>query len=325
MRYAYKIQPIIDTISIRVCIPILVMTFLMTGWNVQACPDITVITESVDIPCYGINGLVKASGAGGEEPYTYRWNTGDSTSAIEVPEAGIYYVTVTDKNGCQGTANVIVFNFPVVCSPAEVTDESCFQSCDGTIKSNVAGGTEPYTFLWSNGATDRDLTGLCPGSYTLTATDANDCKSEFNVKIYEAPEFLLTIKRRSDTLLAVAEGGASPFIYSWNTGDTTSWIVPAADEYYSVTVTDANGCEIIASYHNLSSGKLKLFPNPVKNIVSVEIPETKAGTVYIYDINGKIVKRSSSLLQIDIESIPHGLYFIYVLTENTIYSGKMVK
>src|SRR6185295_12937804 len=46
---------------------------------------------------------------------------------------------------------------------------------NGGIYVSVAGGTLPYSFVWSNSQTTEDLTNLAAGIYTLTVTDADNC------------------------------------------------------------------------------------------------------------------------------------------------------
>jgi uncharacterized protein (TIGR02145 family) len=52
---------------------------------------------------------------------------------------------------------------------------SCSGLCDGSVNTNTAGGTPPYSYTWSNGATTQNLAGLCPSNYSVTVTDYNYC------------------------------------------------------------------------------------------------------------------------------------------------------
>lgn len=56
-----------------------------------------------------------------------------------------------------------------------ILNESCVNSCDGSIQTSVNNGLAPFTYSWSNGATSSSITNSCPGTYTVTVTGANGC------------------------------------------------------------------------------------------------------------------------------------------------------
>ncbi len=79
---------------------------------------------------------------------------------------------VYDSNNCF-TSQSQTFSHPVVSYSHE--DVSCNGANDGSIDLIVSGGTEPYLYLWSNGATTEDIENLGPGLYSPTIQDANGC------------------------------------------------------------------------------------------------------------------------------------------------------
>jgi hypothetical protein len=66
---------------------------------------------------------------------------------------------------------------------ASVIHAACASGTDGSIDLSVSGGTTAYSYSWSNGATTQDITGLAPGIYTVTVTDANGCTKSLTVQV----------------------------------------------------------------------------------------------------------------------------------------------
>ncbi|HLF45877.1 MAG TPA: T9SS type B sorting domain-containing protein, partial [Chitinophagaceae bacterium] len=206
--------------------------------------------------CIANNGSITLVVTGGTAPYTYVWNTGATTKDISGLAAGTYTVTVTDVNGCtqNGSFDVIQDNSTITLS-SSVTNAIC-TSATGAIDLTVSGGTAPYTYLWSNGATTEDVTGLVTGNYTVTVTDANGCTQNVSISVGQdmntitiTPTIINTIcTANSGSIDLVVTGGNAPYSYLWNTGAVTQNINGLDAGTYSVTVTDANGCTQMGSY-----------------------------------------------------------------------------
>ncbi len=149
----------IDNISLRPCLPKVVVSF----------SNVTHVT------CFGgSNGAVTANAGGGTAPYTYLWNTGDTTQTISGLPAGTYTVTVTDSLGCRNTVSFIIQEPAKVEGSTSVSPSSC-NLANGSAVVFPAGGTPGYTYLWSNGQTSQVASGLIAGSYSCVITDANGC------------------------------------------------------------------------------------------------------------------------------------------------------
>ena len=149
------------------------------------------IGAQTNISCNaGSNGTATVSASGGTGPYTYAWSPSGGNNAIASGlNAGTYTVTVTDANNCNATQ---VFNItePAVLASNIVsqTNVSCSGLNDGAVTVNVTGGVAPYTYLWSNGITTKDISGLTAGNYTLTITDTNSCSITQSVAILTIPD-----------------------------------------------------------------------------------------------------------------------------------------
>jgi large repetitive protein len=113
---------------------------------------------------------------GGTAPYTYLWSNGATTEDLTNVVAGTYNVTITDANGCTTTASGTVTQpAAALAGTTTTTPVLCFGDATGAVNLTVTGGTAPYTYLWSNGATTEDLTNVIAGTYNVTITDANGC------------------------------------------------------------------------------------------------------------------------------------------------------
>lgn len=109
--------------------------------------------------------------------FSYAWSDpAAQTSAIaSLLSAGPVTVVVSDGLGCDTTLTTVIGQ-PVAISIASLvaTNEACSGTGDGTLTATGAGGTAPYTYTWSNGATGSILTAGS-GTYTVSVSDANGC------------------------------------------------------------------------------------------------------------------------------------------------------
>lgn len=220
------------------------------------------ITSLTNVACYnGSNGSITAEATGGAGPYTYTWNTtppqsGPNASGLQ---AGSYTVTVTDANGCNATANATVAGpaQPLAVAITAFTNVLCFDNEEGTATAEASGGTAPYTYAWD---TDPVQTGpsavdLDEGSYTVTATDANNCTATAVVNI-SGPDFGIdaiiesygnvSCYGGSDGFATMTiTGGSGSYTVTWDTeppqtGLTATGLAPGM---YTATVIDNNGCD----------------------------------------------------------------------------------
>ncbi len=220
------------------------------------------VTGISDVLCYGsATGSASVSVSGGTASYTFSWSSGTATnlsnsSTATGLAAGIHTVEVTDGNGCRAVTTVVIGQ------PARLTamitgsqDITCEGETDGTATVVATGGTGSYGYLWSNGEITATATGLPEGRADVTVTDANGCTATASVWIDEPLPMAanasvvqqVSCAGGSDgEARAVAIGGTGPYTYVWNNGSTNALATGLTKGIYSVTVTDARGCEAMA-------------------------------------------------------------------------------
>jgi len=185
---------------------------------------------------------------GGTSPYTYKWSPSGGTSYIATGlSGGTYTVTITDHNGCSSSTSVTITSK----GPVAViyhSNTGC-NSKTGYATAYVTGGTSPYTYLWSNGATSNRMTGLSAGKYVVTITDANGCSVKDSVTIIGALTVSISATgvscygKDDGKATASASGGVSPYTYSWKpSGGTNQTATGLSAGTYTVEVTDSGGC-----------------------------------------------------------------------------------
>ena len=198
-------------------------------------------------------GSATATATGGSGAYVYLWDNGQTTQTATNLSPGLRRVTVTDAAGCSATGNVTITQ---VGTPTAVISASSGAACTtgGSATVGVTGGTAPYTFLFSNGATTATVTNLSAGSYTVTVTDAAGCTATAVVSIAAAllPNVVITASSNAKcdqpgSATATANGGAGAYTYKWDNGEMTMTAVNLAAGVHTVTVTDAAGCTATAS------------------------------------------------------------------------------
>ncbi len=130
------------------------------------------VTTYASSPCKP-TGRAIASASNGTPPYSYYWNTGETTYMIENIPAGTYTVTIKDACGASISISKSVASKNI--SISRTIKCTTFGQCNGSITVNVTGGDPPYTYLWSNGQTTQTASNLCKGYYKVTVTDVLGC------------------------------------------------------------------------------------------------------------------------------------------------------
>ncbi len=243
-------------------------TYTLTITDANGCTDtdpvtvtepspLTAIVTPTALTCFNNNtGEITFNASGGTAPYSYSTNNGASFSTqtnVQFLSAGTYNTVVQDANGCLVNTNIIVTEpAQLVVQNIATNDASCFGVCDGDATATIAGGTAPYSYSWSNGATGSNTTnGLCAASYSLTVTDDNSCTAVQSFNITEPPLLVITSTSATD---ALCDGDCNGTItinsnlatgYSVDNGATfqpSNTFNGLCANTYTIQIQDAAGC-----------------------------------------------------------------------------------
>jgi hypothetical protein len=246
-------------------------TYTVTATDANLCTASSSITITVStalsvnvtttaVRCNGAaTGSAVATPSGGVQPYTYSWSNGTTVVSTAANPSGLtggsYLLTVNDAVGCSSSQVVNITQPSAISIFLDVRNAVC-SSTSGSIANmtSVSGGTAPYTYLWSNGATTLTLNNLSTGTYTLTVTDANGCtkvSETTTVSFIAPPTVTLTPTNvlcnggNTGAIVASATGGSGSYSYAWSNSATNSSITGLVAGTYTVTVTDSRNCTAI--------------------------------------------------------------------------------
>ncbi|HXP50350.1 MAG TPA: hypothetical protein VN922_10365, partial [Bacteroidia bacterium] len=245
-----------------------------------------------NVYCYGGNnakGIANISGPAAP-PLTYSWapvgGTGDSILGVPT---GTYTVTVTDHNGCPGTAS-ITFTQPSSALAATV-NASPSSICAGgtsTISATVSGGTSPYSYMWNNGLT---ATSINVGSSQLTvSTIAGSINSGYSdgtgssASFYQpagitsdGPNLYVADEHNMEIRKINVASGAVTTLAGFSAGDVDGTGTTAKFQYPSGIVYDGSGNLYVADNWNHKIRKV---------VIATGVVTTLAGTGGIGSADG---------------------------------------
>ena len=252
--------------------------------------DSTVLTEPSAISFSGVateyavgeyfscdtcnDGVYSLTVSGGVGLYAYSWGNGQTTAAASGLAPNTYYTfTITDSEGCARTDSVLLPAniqtsslelFGTLSSYSGGHQVSTYGGSNGWINLQVVGGTSPYSYAWSNGASTRDISGLAVGTYTVVVTDAAQQQAEKSFTLNGPANPLsatLMVQNpncpnvNSGQLSASVSGATPPYTYLWSTTGgsaaaneaTASSITQLSAGIYSVLIRDANNDSLLVS------------------------------------------------------------------------------
>ncbi|HWY11034.1 MAG TPA: gliding motility-associated C-terminal domain-containing protein [Bacteroidia bacterium] len=261
---------------------------------------------TTSITCNGLcNGIINSTPSGGTGPYNYTLTsttfTGvitNSTSAsfgnlCASATAGIYTLSVGDvTSNCVRTQTINLLQPNPISIIATTSSITCFGQCNASLSGSAFGGSPVYTFTWTTPApatfNTPIISGQCAGTYTLDVKDANGCSTQTIVTVAAPVSMVVALTPVSPScnggcngsITSTVSGGTPAYTYNWTTGSTATSINGLCIGNYSLTVTDANGCQKTTS-------TTVAAPPPIA-ITTTAIPTTCAGSC-----NGQALSNAS--------------------------------
>ncbi len=200
------------------------------------------------------DGAINLNPLGGMAPYSFAWSTGATMEDIINLVYGTYTVTITDAAGCELIESFDVeYNAPYLTFDIYSQDNLCFGDATGTAWVDNIVGVAPFTFSWSNGSSNDSIFGLTAGMYEITVSATNGDVLTEVIEVFEPTELALNLvatnynaQTQTDGAIDLTvNGGSSPYTYTWSDASTSEDLSAALYGAYVVTVTDANGCQLM--------------------------------------------------------------------------------
>ncbi|MCF8246910.1 MAG: gliding motility-associated C-terminal domain-containing protein [Saprospiraceae bacterium] len=272
------------TYTVTVTSPSIGQTFVQTFTIAQPTQPPSVVATNLEVPTSSasINGSITLSTQGGSgSGYTYQWSgTTQTTNPIFGLGEGCYSTTITDGNGCTGTAGPYCLDYvPVpLDSPQVSTINACALQNNGKVTLSISGGTPPYKYqisgtptqVFTTSETTHTFSNLAGGIHTFSITDGGtgvDQQSKTGTVTVDETTLTLSpapvithatgtqIGQLGHVNIEVTGGQSVGYTYQWNNGATSQDLFNIGQGCYSVTVTDpSSGCA--AAFNDIGVGLL---------------------------------------------------------------------
>jgi gliding motility-associated-like protein len=223
-------------------------------------PSALVYSTQVDsVKCFGQNtGKITVNASGGTTPYTYIMDGTFSQSSNIFPNliSDTFAIRVRDAKLCVKDTQIILNTYPDIKFSFTLDSVKCFNALDGSTTVSVLGGLAPYQYRLNLGSFQNNnvITNIGSGAHTVVIRDVYNCQKSFSFS-YANPTKLTTsllsqtnILCNGDTTGFVAvssSGGRLPHSYLWSNGSTNDTLPKVIAGLYTLTTTDAKGCNDI--------------------------------------------------------------------------------
>lgn len=324
--------------------PLSQISYTLTGSDAFGCSSTDTITLYVnatptvsinytDATCFGLcDGTATVTASGGQLPYSYSWSQGGNTTVITGLCANNYTATVTDANGCGSSATTLIKQPVAVQALVSLSNDTiCAGVCD-TLFASAAGGVGGFTYLVQPGSGNLAVNLEYPvvnTTYTLTVTDANNCKDSTTISVITNPLPVLLAVATPTTVCAadsVSLSATGALTYSWSTGQNGAVVTqyPTTASTYTVTGTDGNNC--------VGTSTVSVSVNQLDNLTGTITDATtaapiSAGWVYIYtqQLTAGIAFDSVAFTAgtYTINNVAAGAYYIKAVADTLVYPNSV--
>ena len=278
------------------------------------CSLVSVITAQ-HVRCHGgSDGSALITATGGLQPFTYTWSNGALTETASGLEAGTYTVTLSDASGCLIENTVTIYQPAQIASNATLTTPTCYGEDNGSIDILATGGSGTYTYEWSNGSMEADLSNIGSGIYILTLTDGMGCTHVETLTVKEPEEVSTDVNLQnnpcygslSGSIFLTGKGGTGSLYYLWSNGETSPQVIYLPAGEFTVTITDENLCSLIKSWTITQPDSLFAVTS-IENLIITDTENARiqinvqGGTPpysYVWFKNEELISEDSSNLEI---------------------------
>ncbi len=324
-----------DTMILSYYIPDIGCTnYLDSQLVVLNAPEINTLQVLDASACGVADGLIDVTVTAGQSSnYTYQWSNNITNSLFNnnlLP--GLYFLEVLDDNGCiaKESFSVGVDNVNVTSS---LTHIECFGDFSGEISiDNVNGLTPPYNYLWTNGQSQNTATNLSAGNHFVTIKDANGCEIVETFTLNQPSKLVVQLwdgytdcGQSDGELYTNITGGVTPYTYNWSNGATTEDISNLPHGFYSVDISDANGCQVTKQSYVYEEGSPTLnyeITNTDCNVnngaidVSTLLENGETTVSYLWS-NGAVTE--------DISGLNAGIYTLEVVSDLNCHNYRTIE
>jgi gliding motility-associated-like protein len=228
----------------------------------SAPPLISAEVKSTPTICAGsATGALTVKVTGGMAPYQYLWNNGVQTANLVDMLAGAYKLTITDHHRCVHEVITAISQGASIIKidSSNIIPVSCYGKNDGLARIFVSGGTKPYQMKWNDpfSQVGNVANRLAAGAYQVEIKDSKGCVLQYPVLMTSPALLQMNVQTRDLTCLnkkdgemeVFPSGGIGPYQFNWSDGPLEKKRINMPAGNYSVTLTDANKCQVTELVH----------------------------------------------------------------------------